>query len=81
MREHLVRLLAERNNSLEVLDESERTSPEKLTEIQTHRTGAGTRGMRERVVQFACGWNIQSDGSGTRISITLPLTNAVTPIA
>jgi PAS domain S-box-containing protein len=48
-------------------------SPERLAEIQSHGTGVGIRGMRERVRQFHGDLIIESNGSGTRVSASLPL--------
>ena len=49
-------------------------SPERLAEIQSHGTGVGIRGMRERVRHFHGDLVIESDGSGTRVHAILPLT-------
>jgi PAS domain S-box-containing protein len=59
---------------VEVQDRGQGMSPERLAEIQTHGTGVGIRGMRERVRQFKGEMSIESDGSGTRIFVTFPLT-------
>lgn len=59
---------------VEVQDRGQGMSPERLAEIQTHGTGVGIRGMRERVRQFNGDMSIESDGSGTRIFVTFPLT-------
>ena len=57
---------------LEVEDAGSGISPEKLLEIQSHGTGVGIRGMRERVLQCRGEMKIESEGSGTKISITIP---------
>jgi PAS domain S-box-containing protein len=59
---------------VEVQDRGQGMSPQRLAEIQSRGTGVGIRGMRERVRQFKGDMNIESDGSGTRIFVTLPLT-------
>jgi PAS domain S-box-containing protein len=59
---------------VEVQDRGQGMSPERLAEIQSHGTGVGIRGMRERVRQFKGEMSIESDGSGTRIFVTFPLT-------
>lgn len=56
-----------------VEDQGAGMSPERLAEIQSHGTGVGIRGMRERVRQFHGDLVIESDGSGTRVSASLPL--------
>ena len=48
-------------------------SPQRLAEIQSHGTGVGIRGMRERLRQFQGDLVIESDGSGTRVYASLPL--------
>jgi signal transduction histidine kinase len=63
---------AERCVLLEVEDAGSGISPEKLLEIQSHGTGVGIRGMRERVLQCRGEMKIESKGSGTKISITIP---------
>jgi signal transduction histidine kinase len=67
---HLKR--AERCVLLEVQDAGSGISPEKLLEIQSHGAGVGIRGMRERVLLFGGEMKIESEGRGTKISITLP---------
>jgi len=48
-------------------------SAPRLVEIQSHGTGVGIRGMRERVRQFQGDLVIDSSGSGTRVHASLPL--------
>jgi signal transduction histidine kinase len=57
---------------LEVEDAGSGIPPEKQIEIQSHGTGVGIRGMRERVLQCGGEMKIESEGRGTKISITLP---------
>jgi PAS domain S-box-containing protein len=56
-----------------VEDQGAGMSPERLAEIQSHGTGVGIRGIRERVRQFHGDLVIESNGSGTRVSASLPL--------
>src|ERR1700723_1848592 len=58
---------------IEVEDEGRGMSQERLAEIQSHGSGVGIRGMRERVRQFQGSMQIESSGSGTRISVTIPI--------
>jgi PAS domain S-box-containing protein len=60
--------------SLEVRDEGKGISPERLNEIQSQGSGVGIRGIRERVRQFGGDMNIESNGSGTTVSATFPIT-------
>src|ERR1700723_4416629 len=62
---------------IEVEDEGRGMSQERLAEIQSHGSGVGIRGMRERVRQFQGSMQIESSGSGTRISVTIPIRGAV----
>ena len=56
-----------------VQDQGAGMAPQRLAEIQSNGTGVGIRGMRERVRQFHGDLVIESNGSGTRISASLPL--------
>jgi PAS domain S-box-containing protein len=56
-----------------VEDQGAGMSPERLAEIQSQGTGVGIRGMRERVRQFHGDLVIESNGSGTKVSASLPL--------
>lgn len=62
--------------SVEVKDWGKGISTEKLSEIQ-NASGVGIRGMRERVRQLGGQIIIQSDGSGTTVSVSLPAAPAV----
>jgi PAS domain S-box-containing protein len=64
---------------LEVQDQGKGISRERLTEIQTQASGVGIQGMRERVRQFHGEMNIDSDGSGTRITAVLPAKSKTAP--
>jgi signal transduction histidine kinase len=61
------------NVHVAVEDQGAGMSPQRLAEIQSHGTGVGIRGMRERVRQFRGDLIIESNGSGTRIYASLPL--------
>ncbi len=58
---------------LKVRDEGKGMPPEKLLEIQSRGLGVGIRGMRERVLQFSGTMSIESDNSGTRINVVIPI--------
>jgi two-component system, NarL family, sensor kinase len=58
---------------VEIGDEGKGFAPEKLAAIQSGGSGVGIRGMRERLRQFHGQLNIDSDRSGTRISVTIPV--------
>jgi PAS domain S-box-containing protein len=60
------------NISVEIKDRGKGMSVEKLSEIQSNASGVGIRGMRERVRQLGGQINIQSDSSGTTITVSLP---------
>jgi PAS domain S-box-containing protein len=59
--------------SLEIQDDGKGIPAEKLARIQAQRSGVGITGIRERVRHFGGVLDIQSDGKGTKISITLPV--------
>lgn len=68
-----IRLMRKGENVfLEVQDQGQGISPQRLVEIQTHASGVGIQGMRERVRQFHGEMNIESDETGTQISVSLP---------
>jgi signal transduction histidine kinase len=58
---------------LDVRDEGRGIPPERLSEIQSRGSGVGIRGMRERVLQFSGTMSIESDDSGTRIHVVIPI--------
>lgn len=58
---------------LEVHDEGKGISSERLAAIQSHASGVGIRGMRERVRHFHGELIIASDDHGTTIKVTLPI--------
>lgn len=59
--------------TIEIRDQGKGMTPEKLAEIQSYGSGVGIRGMRERLRQFDGKLKIESDGSGTRILVSIPL--------
>jgi signal transduction histidine kinase len=70
-----IRLLRERQSvSLEIHDQGKGIPAERLAEIQSHSTGVGIAGIRERVRHLEGTMDIQSDANGTQISVTLPTT-------
>jgi PAS domain S-box-containing protein len=56
----------------EVRDQGKGISPERLLEIQSHGSGVGMRGIRERIRQFHGEMKIESNGSGTSVIVTIP---------
>jgi signal transduction histidine kinase len=60
---------------VEVKDQGEGISPRRLAEIQSFGSGVGIRGMRERLRQFRGELKIQSNGSGTCVSVSIPVPN------
>jgi signal transduction histidine kinase len=61
------------NVFLEIRDDGAGISGKRLTEIRTRRSGVGITGMRERVSHFRGTFDIQSNGSGTIITVTVPV--------
>jgi signal transduction histidine kinase len=61
------------NVFLEVQDSGTGIPGEKLASIRTHRSGVGITGMRERVRHLRGNLDIQSNSTGTKISVTLPV--------
>lgn len=67
--------------SLEIQDEGQGMSVEKLNGIRGRSSGVGITGMRERVRHLKGEMNIESSGDGTRISVTFPVAAAPAPSA
>jgi PAS domain S-box-containing protein len=63
---------SENGISVEVEDCGKGMSAEKLSRIQSNASGVGIRGMRERIRQLGGHITIQSDRSGTTVSVSLP---------
>jgi len=64
---------------VEVQDHGNGMPPEKLAEIQSQGSGVGISGMRERLRHFSGDLVVESDGSGTKVYATLPLTTSPSP--
>lgn len=60
---------------IEVRDEGKGISPQRLQEIQTQGSGVGIGGIRERLRRFDGEMKIESKGSGTVVSATIPISN------
>jgi signal transduction histidine kinase len=58
---------------LEISDQGRGISPDKQRETSITRVGVGLRGMEERVRQFNGDLRIDSDSTGTRVSVVLPI--------
>jgi PAS domain S-box-containing protein len=58
---------------VEIEDHGKGMSREHLAKIQSHGTGVGIRGMRERLRHFNGELAIKSSSSGTKVSAVLPL--------
>jgi PAS domain S-box-containing protein len=63
--------------SVEIQDWGTGIPPEKLKAIQSHGSGVGIRGMRERVRQLHGELCIESNADGTRVGVTFPASHAV----
>lgn len=75
-----IRLARERASVyIEVRDEGTGISPERLAEIQSRGSGVGIGGIRERLRQLHGELKIESDGSGTTVSATIPIPNEAPP--
>jgi PAS domain S-box-containing protein len=61
----------------EVQDSGSGISPERLLEIQSRGSGVGIRGIRERMRQFHGEMKIESNGSGTTVSVSIPVPREV----
>jgi PAS domain S-box-containing protein len=73
----IARIRVEREENtihIKVEDQGRGMSPERLAAIQSQGTGVGIRGMRERVRHLHGDLVIESNGSGTKVYATLPLT-------
>lgn len=60
--------------ALEIQDEGKGIPAEKLDGIHARHSGVGIAGMRERVRHLRGAMDIHSNGTGTKISITMPIT-------
>jgi signal transduction histidine kinase len=59
--------------SAEVRDDGTGMSPDRLNQVRAGGSGVGIRGMRERIRQFQGSMQIDSDPSGTKVSIVIPV--------
>ena len=76
----LIRIARQDDNVLvEVQDQGKGMSAERLAEVQNRSVGLGIRGMRERIRQLHGELSIESNGSGTRISATIPAPKIASP--
>ena len=64
--------------ALEIQDNGKGIPAERLGGIHAHRSGVGITGMRERVRHLNGAMDIHSNGTGTRVSITLPVSTTDT---
>jgi PAS domain S-box-containing protein len=70
----LIRLVREGESvRTEVQDHGKGISPERLSEIRSHGSGVGIRGIRERIRQFHGEMKIESNGSGTSVIVSIPM--------
>jgi signal transduction histidine kinase/CheY-like chemotaxis protein len=59
--------------AVEIQDLGKGMSAQRLAEVQSDSSGVGIRGMRERLGQFNGEMKIESDSTGTRILVSIPL--------
>jgi two-component system, NarL family, sensor kinase len=71
--------IAAQSIQIEVSDKGKGISPERLTEIQSGRSGVGIRGMQERLRQFGGEITVESNPSGTRVLARIPIPRETTP--
>jgi PAS domain S-box-containing protein len=70
----VIRIARDTNQvTVHIQDAGRGMSPQRLAEIQSGGSGVGIRGMRERLRQFEAQMKIESDNSGTRIFVTIPV--------
>ena len=67
------------NIAVEVQDQGTGMSPDRLSEVQSQGFGVGIRGMRERARQFHGELSIESNSSGTKVSVTIPARRSTDP--
>ena len=58
---------------IQVQDHGKGISPERLLEIQSHGSGVGIMGIRERIRPFHGAMRIESNGSGTSVIVSIPM--------
>ena len=59
--------------TVEIEDRGRGIPPDRLVEIESGVSGLGIRAMRERLRQFGGELKIHSNGTGTRVFVTIPL--------
>jgi PAS domain S-box-containing protein len=70
----IIRVSCERESvRTEVQDHGKGISPERLLEIQSHGSGVGIMGIRERIRQFHGEMKIESNHSGTSVIVNIPM--------
>ena len=57
----------------EVRDDGTGMSPDRLSQVRSGGSGVGIRGMRERIRQFQGSMQIDSDPTGTNVSVAIPI--------
>jgi PAS domain S-box-containing protein len=57
----------------EIVDQGKGIPPEKFQQMTAAQIGVGVRGMEERVRQFGGTLKIDSNSTGTRVTVTIPL--------
>jgi len=57
----------------EVRDDGTGMSPDRLNQVRSGGSGVGLRGMRERILQFQGSMKIDSDTTGTKIGVVIPI--------
>jgi signal transduction histidine kinase len=67
--------------SIEIQDYGKGMPSGRLAEAQSNAPGVGLRGMRERVHQLHGQINLKSDGSGTIVSVVLPVNRELSHVA
>ena len=68
------------NITVDVRDEGRGMSADRLAEVQSCGSGVGIRGMRERLRQFSGNLSIESNSTGTRILVTIPIPEHTQPL-
>jgi signal transduction histidine kinase/DNA-binding response OmpR family regulator len=59
--------------AVEIQDHGQGMSAQRLAEVQSVGSGVGIRGMRERLSQFNGEMKIESDSTGTRVLVSIPV--------
>jgi signal transduction histidine kinase len=59
--------------AVEIRDQGQGMSAERLAEVRSGSSGVGIRGMRERLGHFNGEMEIESDSTGTRVFVSIPV--------